>query len=166
MTENHPTPKVGVLLPPDEKDGLRRYALDHLVTYGETSMAGFVYFSRLIDWQGKLRETVAVDMTPDYARGLTEGRLMLTQSVSCEYVSEIKFGESISLRVTVPMVRGFRMLGDFTFYRGSGAGEELVAHGTQLWVNADAHGTPSPWPADMITFSRLLGADVSGATAE
>ncbi|MGW5401548.1 acyl-CoA thioesterase [Streptomyces sp. NPDC003952] len=161
-----PTPKRGVMLPPDERDGLRRYAIEHLVTYGETSMAGFVYFSRLIDWQGTLRETVAVDMTPDYARGLTEGRLMLTQSVSCEYISEIKFGEVISLRVTVPMIRGFRMLGDFTFYRGSGSAEELVAHGTQMWVNADLHGTPAPWPADMISLSRLLGADVSQAHTE
>ncbi|MFD8229444.1 acyl-CoA thioesterase [Streptomyces massasporeus] len=158
------SPKHGRLLPPKEPGGPVSYAVDHLVTFGETSMAGFVYYIRLVEWQGRLRETFAFDLVPEYMHMLADGRLvMLTQSVSCEYFSEIKLGELISQRLAISWIDGARMLGDYAYYRTTPDSEELVAQGQQMWVNATPRGTAAPWPASVLDVCRRLDVDTSQA---
>ncbi|MFI1801197.1 acyl-CoA thioesterase [Streptomyces sp. NPDC020379] len=164
MTAPPLTPKYGKILPPTEPGGPSWYAIDHVVTFGETSMAGFVYYLRLIEWQGHLREMFALELARDYMNLMAEGRLvMLTQSVSCEYHAEIRLGELISLRLTISWLKGIRCIGDYAYYRTVPGGEELVASGQQMWTNTDAQGEPAPWPQCVLDACHQLNIDTSQA---
>ncbi|MEU7046503.1 thioesterase family protein [Streptomyces varsoviensis] len=163
MTELPLVSRYAKLLPPDEPDGPFLYATDHVVTWGDTSKVGYLYYSRLIEWQGHLRELFALDFLDEYVRMLLQGHLMLTQSLSCEYLREIDLGDTISERLAVSWVNGPRMLGDFTYHRATPSGEELVARGQQMWVNATPQGHPAPWPPSVLDTCRQLNIDVAEA---
>ncbi|MGC5016824.1 acyl-CoA thioesterase [Streptosporangium sp. DT93] len=144
----------------------RRYRMEHLVTYGETSAAGTVYFAHLIRWQGECRESFGYAHCPAYMRDLSAGRTMVTSSASCEYLGEIHAGDRIAVRLSVPWIRLHFMQGEFTFHRVQPDGDELVARGEQLWANAhrvDGALVPAPWPAEVVRACARFGADVSRA---
>ncbi|MGC0417889.1 acyl-CoA thioesterase [Embleya sp. AB8] len=164
-------PDTGVLLPPSGPGRLSWYALDHMVTVGETSRARFVYYSRLFDWQGVCRERFGFTHCPKYMKSLTEDHAMLTTSASCEFLGETFEGEHISLRLALPWVRLHFMQGDFAFYRiAEGGGEQLVARGVQTWANTIRSGpvddpvfAPAPWSEEMLEVCARMGTDLSRA---
>jgi acyl-CoA thioesterase FadM/NAD(P)-dependent dehydrogenase (short-subunit alcohol dehydrogenase family) len=148
---------------------LRWYEIQHVVTFGETSGVGFVYFSHFIKWQGECRERFGYEHCPEYMRymrGLTGELTMLTCTASCEYLGEIWVGDLISVRLSIPWVRLHFMKGEFAFYRLRDGTEELVARGEQTWASARRAGsvfTPAPWPQDVLDACTLFGSDLTRA---
>ncbi|SDT83299.1 Acyl-CoA thioesterase FadM [Streptomyces sp. TLI_053] len=159
------TPRYGRILPPHEPGGPFWYAIDHVVTYGETGMAGPVYYLRLIEWQGRLRELFGLDLTPDYITAVSAGRklYMSTQAVSGEFLKLIRAGDVLSLQMALPWAQGHRLMGEYAFYRPTRDGQELVARGEQIWTNTDFQGTPVPWPTDVLDILRRMNTDISRA---
>jgi acyl-CoA thioesterase FadM len=150
--------------------GLRWYAMTHLATVGDTSRAGFVYYARLIEWQGVCRERFGFEHCPGYMNSLRTTHLMVTQSVSCEYFEEIEEGQHIAVRLAIPWIRLHFMKGDFEYYRVGNGQERLVARGEQIWANTLRGGTserlvlsPAPWTAEVIDVCRWFGTDISRA---
>jgi acyl-CoA thioesterase FadM len=157
----------GVLLPrlPDTPG---KYAIDHIVTFGETSRAGVVYYSRLIEWQGICRERFGFHLCPEYMK--SQELTLLTMSVTCEYLAETFEADHISIRLTIPWVRLHVMKGEFEYYRITDH-EQLIARGTQVWASTRRTGTcevpqfePSPWPEKILDLAASMGADLTRAT--
>ena len=148
---------------------LRWYEIQHIVTFGETSGVGFVYFSHLFTWQGECRERFGYEHCPEYMRymrGLTGELTMLTCTASCEYLGEMWVGDLISVRLSIPWVRLHFMKGEFAFYRLRDDMEELVARGEQTWASTRRAGsffTPAPWPQDVLDACTLFGSDLTRA---
>jgi acyl-CoA thioesterase FadM len=145
---------------------LRWYEMRHLVTFGETSAFGFVYFSHLVRWQGECRERFGYEHCPEYMRGLAGELTMLTSTASCEYLGEIWAADLICVRLSIPWVRLHFMKGEFTFYRLRDGVEDLVARGEQTWASACRAGSvfaPAPWPQDVLDACTLFGSDVTRA---
>ncbi|MFD4924167.1 acyl-CoA thioesterase [Streptomyces goshikiensis] len=149
-----------------ETDG---FTIEHVVTAGDTSAVGPVYYARLIDWQGRCREQAGMAGAPVFSSDISGEHAMLTRSCSCEYERELWFGDQVAIRLTVPWVRLHLMKGEFRFYRITGPGDpggELVARGEQIWASAHRagdHYEPGPWPAELVRCAARLGADVSRA---
>lgn len=162
MTPESPQPRSAPM-------PLRWYEMQHVVTFGETSGVGFVYFSHLIKWQGECRERFGYQYCPDYMRymrGLAGEPTMLTCTASCEYLGEIWVGDVISVRLSIPWVRLHFMKGEFAFYRLRDGIEELVARGEQTWASTRSAGstfTPAPWPQDVLDACALFGSDLTRA---
>src|SRR5882757_878947 len=93
------------VLPAVTPGGRRWFTMDHLVTFGETSKAGFVYFTRFFEWQGLCRETCGYLFLADYMESLDEHHAMITSSASCELLLEVQAAETITLRMAVVWVR-------------------------------------------------------------
>jgi enediyne core biosynthesis thioesterase len=144
----------------------RSYEMRHLVTFGETSGAGFVYFAHLITWQGQCRERFGHEHCPEYMRGLTGEVTMLTNTAACEYLGEIQAADLIAVRLSIPWVRLHFMKGEFAFYRLHDGTEELVARGEQTWASArraESGFTPEPWPEEVLDACARFGADLTRA---
>ncbi|MGW4690388.1 acyl-CoA thioesterase [Streptomyces sp. NPDC004244] len=152
-----------------ETDG---FTIEHVVTAGDTSAVGPVYYARLIDWQGRCREQAGMAGAPVFSSDISGEHAMLTRSCSCEYEKELWFGDRVAVRLTVTWVRLHLMKGEFRFYRITGPGDpggQLVARGEQIWASAyrvGDHYEPGPWPAELVRCAARLGADVSRAQIE
>jgi len=176
-----PRPEPPALLPAHEPGGPRWYAMDHIVTVGETSRARFVYYSHLFSWQGVCRERFGFENCPQYMRSLTQDYAMLTTTASCEFLAEIFEADRISLRLAIPWLRLHLMKGLFEFVRigrsgdsgdggiGDGA-QQLVARGEQTWANTLRSGdpdhpvfTPAPWSPELLDACIRMGTDISRA---
>ncbi|MFF0148163.1 acyl-CoA thioesterase [Amycolatopsis sulphurea] len=147
-------------------DGLVELEFSHTVTMGETSSVGFVYFSKLIDWQGQYRELFGIERIRNYMETLGGDTTMVTHSCSCQYFNEIWFADRVLVRITVPWVRMQFAQGVFEYYRATETGEVLAAKGEQVWMSARRQGnvfSPGPWPQEFLDATRELGADTSRA---
>ncbi|MBB5120220.1 hypothetical protein AF335_17320 [Streptomyces eurocidicus] len=145
------------------------FTIEHVVTAGDTSAVGPVYYARLIDWQGRCREQAGITYAPIFSSDICGDYAMLTRSCSCEYSEELWFGERTAIRMTIPWVRMHLMKGVFRYYRITQPGQqggELVATGEQVWASAHRvgdHYEPGPWPRELVDCAALLGADVRRA---
>ncbi|MDI5979861.1 acyl-CoA thioesterase [Amycolatopsis magusensis] len=145
---------------------MRWYEMRHLVTFGETSGAGFVYFSHLITWQGQCRERFGYEHCPEYMRDLSGELTMLTRTASCEYLGEISAADLISVRLSIPWVRLHFMKGEFAFHRLRDGTEDLVARGEQTWASArrtESGFQPAPWPQQVLDACARFGTDLTRA---
>ncbi|TMR17526.1 acyl-CoA thioesterase [Nonomuraea turkmeniaca] len=162
-----PARRAAGLIPDDNPTARRWFAIDHYVTFGETSAAGFVYYLRLLEWQGHCRERFGYAYCPDYMNRLRGELVMPTCTASCEYLTEIYPNDLISIRLSIPWLRLHLMKGEFVYYRISRTGaEELVARGEQQWANMRPDGetmTPEPWPEEVLKTCRLMNTDLSRA---
>lgn len=151
-------------------DGLGEVEIEHRVTMGETSGAGFVYFLAFIEWQGRYREEFGIEFMSGYLKSIATGEIgMLTSSCSCEYYGELYFGDLVRIRMAVPWVRLHFSKGLYSYYRVEPEGERLVARGEQVWSSAalvDGVYAPAPWPKEFVEMCRKLGADVSRALVD
>lgn len=157
----------GIVVLPPRSDGFSEIEVEHMVTMGETSAAGFVYFSAFIDWQGYARERVGIKYFPQYMADITAGRVtMLTTSCSCEYLGEAWFGDRVHIRMTSPWIRLHFAKGVFEYYRVTDDGDQLIGRGEQIWSNAVRSGdtfVPGPWSEEFVDVARAVGADTSRA---
>lgn len=148
---------------------LTALCMERIVTVGDASSVGFTYFTKFIEWQGLVRETVGFEFFPDYMAGFTGEVVMLTMSCSCEFLGSLWPGDRVRIKVVAPWVRLAYMQGLYFYYRVTDDGEKLVARGEQLWMNAHRKGdtfTPGPWPANVVDGVRRIGGDVSRALVE
>ncbi|WP_433655145.1 acyl-CoA thioesterase [Nocardia sp. CA-128927] len=158
------------LLIPNAAGTFSQYRLEHVVTFGETSRAGFVYYRNLIDWQGVCRERFAFDYIPEYMMSLRKDIAMLTTSVTCEYAGEVYETDRISIRMSIPWIRLHFMAGEFEYYRITDDGEQPIASGIQLWANTRRTGdpdspdfVPEPWTREVIDVCTRMGTDLTRA---
>ncbi|MFG2936699.1 acyl-CoA thioesterase [Streptomyces sp. NPDC048282] len=148
---------------------MRWFTIEHVVTAGDTSAVGPVYYARLIDWQGRCRERGGIIGAPVFSSDISGDYAMLTQSCSCEYLKELWYGDLVAIRLTVPWVRMHLMKAEFVYHRITEPGQEdgeLVARGAQLWSSAwrvNGHYEPGPWPREIADSAAALGADLSRA---
>lgn len=168
--EHRPAMVVHDAVPTDPAAGRPWFAMEHLVTVGETTRAGFVYYATLFEWQGRCRELFGFRQLPLYMTALGVDRALLTVSASCEFLGEIFEGERVSVRLSVPWVRLHYMKGEFAFYRVTDHDAELVARGEQMWANMLRSGplpspvfSPAPWPQDVLDLCGRMQTDVSRA---
>jgi acyl-CoA thioesterase FadM len=142
------------------------HTVHHLVTIGDTSAVGPVYYSKLIDWQARCREEAGLLHIPEYDQGLSGHSAMVTRTCSCEYLKELWFGDHVTISVAVPWVRLHLMKALYAYHRLTDGAEELVATGEQLWASVRRNGNsfePGPWPGFFIKTLADLGTDTTRA---
>jgi acyl-CoA thioesterase FadM len=151
---------------PASYDHLPTYDVDYQVIVGDTSKVGFVYYTRLMDWMGMVREQYGVVAAPNYMNNIDGPTTMLTHFVSCQYMGEIWFPDRVSIRMSVPWVRFEFMRALFRFYRLTPDGDVLVGRGEQIWASVRRENdvfSRAPWPQEMLDSVIRLDADVSRA---
>jgi enediyne biosynthesis thioesterase len=155
-----------------DQPGDHWFTIEHIVTAGDTSAVGPVYYARLIDWQGRCRERAGMATAPAFSGNISGDYAMLTQSCSCSYFEELWYGDRVAIRLSVLWVRLHLMKAVFAFHRISAPGQqggELVADGEQMWASARRignHYEPGPWPRELVDSAARLGADISRAQIE
>jgi enediyne core biosynthesis thioesterase len=107
---------------------MKAYEYKHIVGFEETSLAGNVYFSNYVRWQGCCREMFLRDHVPEVLSLLERGFALITTSVHCEYLAELSAFDEIIIRML------------FEYWRLSGAHEELIARGEQEVVCMQREG--------------------------
>lgn len=148
------------------------FTIEHRVTAGDTSAVGPVYYARFIDWQGECRERCGQIGAPVFSSDISGDYAMLTLSCSCEYLSELYFGDLVAIRVAPLWLRMHLMKAEYRFHKITAPGQEggdLVARGEQMWGSSrlvHGHYEPCPWPRELAGAAASLGADVSRAHIE
>ncbi|MDV6012199.1 acyl-CoA thioesterase [Haloechinothrix sp. LS1_15] len=147
----------------------RNFAIDRIVTMDDADPVGNVHFSRFISWQGQGREEFLIRCAPAFIDDIHTGRIVVTANCRCEYLSELKLGQTVSIRMAVHSARFNIMTLDFTYYRCEQSGETLVARGDQQVACVRRHAgelVPAGWPPEMVNAVEELGCDVSRAFVE
>ncbi|TCO45908.1 SDR family NAD(P)-dependent oxidoreductase [Actinocrispum wychmicini] len=162
VSDSHPSTA------PEPPNELPYYEWTHMVTFGDTSATGIVYYAELLNWIGHCREQWAFQVFPEYMRGLATGKtLMLTNSVHLDYLGEMWPNDQVIVRMSIPWLRMHFMCGTFRIYRHTTDGPRLVATGEQTWANAKpgAAGeiTPTGWQPEVIRGLTAMGTDISRA---
>ncbi|MFE5302299.1 hypothetical protein [Streptomyces sp. NPDC056632] len=148
------------------------FTIEHVVTVGDTSAVGPVYYARLIDWQGRCHEHAGMLTAPRFSSDLPGSYAMVTQFCSCEYLKKLVYGDRVAIRLTVRWVRLHLMKAGFVYHRITEPGQpdgELIARGEQLWASTrqvEGHFQPCPWPRELADSAILLGADTRRAQIE
>ncbi|MDQ1005669.1 enediyne biosynthesis thioesterase [Streptomyces sp. V4I23] len=144
----------------------RTFDINLVATTGDTNMVGNVYFATFIKWQGMCRELCLVEHAPKFLQELDGEISALTESTSCKYLDEVWVGDRVSVRMSIPWIRLHLMPLEFSYYRITEAGEQLVATGEQMIACMRKDGRtfrPGPWPPEMIALGDLMGADTRRA---
>jgi acyl-CoA thioesterase FadM len=145
---------------------LKAVSFERVITFGDTSAAGIVYYSKFVEWQGQYREVLGFRYAPEYMAGLGGDVTMLTHSCSCEYYSELWPGDRVEIKLIVPWIRLEFMRGLYFYYRTTNEGQQLVARGEQIFMSARRDGntfSPGPWPRSILKIARAMGVDTSRA---
>jgi enediyne biosynthesis thioesterase len=131
------------------------YEFRHVVSFGETSLVGNVYFSHYFDWQGRCREGFLREHCPEVLDQLTNRELaFFTRSAHCDFVGEWGFHglDEVLIRMRLAKFRGGRMSLDF-LYSNAARPDEIVARGSQdVSCKVQREGTwyPDPFPVPLI----------------
>jgi enediyne core biosynthesis thioesterase len=110
---------------------MRAYEYRHVVGFEETNLVGNVYYVNHLRWQGRCRELFLRDHAPDVLDQLRDGLAMVTTQCSCEYLSELRPFEEVSVRMSLGALRQNRIDLHFEYWRIDRAGDELIARGKQ-----------------------------------
>ncbi|MCD9195862.1 beta-ketoacyl synthase N-terminal-like domain-containing protein [Streptomyces albireticuli] len=151
--------------------GLAYYEMEHVVTFGEISSSGIVYFAKYIEWMGECRERFAFEAFPEYMAACQAGaELMRTAEASCEYLGELRVNDRALVRMTTVRADMTFMTSRFSVFRANpGETEQLVARGEQILAStlpdaADPAIThPAPWRPEVLERIAAMGADTSRA---
>jgi enediyne core biosynthesis thioesterase len=119
---------------------MKAYEYKHIVGFEETSLAGNVYFSNYVRWQGCCREMFLRDHVPEVLSLLERGFALITTSVHCEYLAELSAFDEIIIRMRLGALTQNRIRMLFEYWRLSGAHEELIARGEQEVVCMQREG--------------------------
>ncbi|WP_158717993.1 acyl-CoA thioesterase [Streptomyces sp. NRRL F-2664] len=171
--QRHQRFNARVCPPAPDTNGLPYYEWEHIVTYGETSAAGFVYYNQYFEWMGACREQCGFELFPQYMRDAAHGIVVMpTVEVSCEYLGELYANDHVVLKMFVSGVRLYFLQANIHIYRRADRGDELVARAKQTWGNAvwenglpepGATLIPAPLPRECVDGIKLLGADLTRA---
>jgi enediyne biosynthesis thioesterase len=106
---------------------MRAYEYEHVVSFEDTNVVGNVYFARYVSWQGRCRELFLADHAPEVVDELTRDLRLVTTHVSCDYYSELRALDRVTIRMTLARLTQGRVTMAFAYARES----ELIASGTQ-----------------------------------
>ena len=131
------------------------YEYKHVVGFEETSLAGNVYFTNYLLWQGHCREMFLRDHAPDVLAPLARREIaFFTRRCACEYIGDWGFSALDEVRIDMRLARfrGGRMALEFT-YAHSEQPDVPVATGSQEVYCKAARGEQwiaEPFPPPML----------------
>jgi enediyne core biosynthesis thioesterase len=109
----------------------RAFEYRHVVGFEDTNLVGNVYYANHVRWQGRCRELFLREHAPEVLTELAGDLALVTTRVSCEYLAELRAFDEVSLQMRLDELGPGRIGMLFEYWRVVGAGEELVARGTQ-----------------------------------
>src|SRR4051794_16962162 len=137
---------------------MRAYEYRHVVSFEETNLVGNVYYVNHLRWQGRCRELFLRDHAPEVVILLAQGLSLVTTRCSCEYLVELSAFDEVVVRMRLAALVQNRITLAFEFWRRTGPGEELVAHGEQQVACMQRDGarlSPTPIPRVLSDALRL-----------
>lgn len=109
---------------------MNAYEYRHVIGFEETSIAGNVYYVNHLAWQGRARELFLRDHAPEILAELERGFALITLRCTCEYLSELKAFDEVSVRMFLASMVQNRIAMRFEYWRENEP-RELVARGEQ-----------------------------------
>jgi enediyne biosynthesis thioesterase len=131
---------------------MRAYEYRHLVSFEETNLVGNVYYVNHLRWQGRCREMFLRELAPSVLEQLQQGLALATTHCACEYFSELRAFDEITVRMRLGSMVQNRVEMEFEYWRTNGSGEELIARGRQGVACMRREGdrmVPEPIPVEM-----------------
>jgi enediyne biosynthesis thioesterase len=129
------------------------YRFRYEVGFEDTNLSGNVYFANHVRWQGRCRERFLAEHAPSVLADLESGLVLLTLSVTCTYLAELRAFDVLEIRMAPGTLVANRLELLFDYWRVSGGNDELVARGTQ-WIasmrRSDARLLATPLPLDLV----------------
>lgn len=110
---------------------MRAYEYRHIVGFEETNLVGNVYYANHVRWQGRCREFFLRDHAPGILQQLSDGLVLVTTRVSCEYLAELRGLDEVVIRMYIGGLAQNRLTMVFEYWRSGMENEELVARGEQ-----------------------------------
>jgi len=105
------------------------FVYEHIVMLNETNaMAGVVYFSNFVKWQGMAREFI-LSQHPKFKEIMSRPIEMITQSCSVNYLGHLYFGDKIQIKVTAKRILPASFVMAFRYFNKDTS--KLVATGEQ-----------------------------------
>lgn len=128
----------------------RAYTYRHVVGFEETNLVGNVYYVNHLRWQGRCRELFLKEHAPEVLDALEHDLALVTVSVSCEYLAELRAFDEVTLRMRLARLAQNRLTLAFDYWCARDGGDRLVARGEQVVAcmqRAGASLVPAPVPA-------------------
>ena len=109
---------------------MNRYEYKHVVSFEDTNLVGNVYFANYVKWQGRCREFFLKDKSPGVlALVEREGLALITINCSCNYLSELKVFDEVTIKMGLQELTYNRVKMTFDYYKVGRRKELLVATG-------------------------------------
>lgn len=109
---------------------MKRFEYLHIVGFEDTNLAGNVYFSNFIKWQGRCREFFLKLKCPGILHDIEVNNLtLITLNCSCEFIGELKAFDEVSVEMMLAEVAKNRIKMEFEYYKLSGKQKTIVATG-------------------------------------
>jgi len=131
---------------------MRAYEYRHVVAFEETNLVGNVYYVNHLRWQGRCREMFLREHAPGVLDALQQGLALATTHCSCEYFSELRAFDEVTIRMRLDSMAQNRIEMLFEYWRVHGTEEELIARGRQGVACMRREGdrmVPEPIPAEL-----------------
>ena len=131
---------------------MKYYEYRHVISFEETNIAGNVYYTNHLSWQGRCRELFLRDNAPGVIGAMEHGLSLATVKCSCEYFAELAVFDEILVRMRLAELVQNRISLAFEYWRRTAAGEEFVARGEQQIACMKRDGgklTPAPVPSSL-----------------
>src|SRR5262249_29960239 len=103
----------------------------HVVGFEETNLIGNVYYVNHLRWQGRCREMFLREHAPEVLEQIARGLSLATVRCACDYLAELAAFDEVIVRMRLGALTQSRLTLHFEYWRRTGEGEELVAHGEQ-----------------------------------
>ena len=113
----------------------RWFECRRLVTFGDTNIAGSVYYANYFVWQGEGREQLLAQFYPEFADDLRRGFSLITEFAHQDFFQEATLFDRVLIRLTVTTLTRSRIEFEFEFLRE--ADGALLSRGRQavIWMN-------------------------------
>lgn len=124
----------------------------HLVGFEETNLIGNVYYTNHVRWQGRCRELFLRQKAPEILTAITDGLVLATARVSCEYLASLHAFDEVAVRMRLAGLDAHRLRMAFDYIHLHPNGPRLVARGEQEIAclrRAPEGLVPAPVPASL-----------------
>jgi len=114
---------------------VNEFTFEHTVFLNETNaMAGVVYFSNFVKWQGMARESI-LRQHPKFKEIMSRPIEMITRSCSVNFLDHLYFGDEVLIKVSTKQVLPASFV--MVFHYLNKTTNKLVAIGEQKIAFAD-----------------------------
>jgi len=108
---------------------MKEFVYEHMVLLNETNaMAGVVYFSNFVKWQGMAREFI-LSQHPKFKEMMSRPIEMITQNCSVNFLGHLYFGDKIQIKVTTRRILPASFVLVFRYFNKET--NQLIATGEQ-----------------------------------